>query len=99
MSQVADFVDKALAKVEVAAINRWHILALLALGVGLLTQGSNAKFELVGGNYTNIISATVSLLVLAEQKRAEQRAADRHDEMKDHVTEQTGGESDASDGN
>lgn len=99
MNPVTEFVDRALSKLEVVAINRWHISALLFLGVALLFNGGNQQFELIGGNYTNIISATISLLVLAEQKRAEQRASDRHDELKDHVTEKTGGESDASDGN
>lgn len=79
-------VDRLLATVEQASISRWHILALLFLGVGLLTQGHNASFELVGGNYTNIISATVSLLVLAEQKRADKRRSDLHADLKDHIT-------------
>lgn len=96
--KTAEFVDKALTKLETVAINRWHISALLLLGISLLFSGSNQQFELIGGNYTNIISATISLLVLAEQKRAEQRASDRHDELKDHVTEQTGGEPDAGHG-
>lgn len=81
-------IDQLLAAVERASIARWHILALLFLGVGLLTQGHNASFELVGGNYTNIISATVSLLVLAEQKRAEERQVDRHGDLKNHISNQ-----------
>lgn len=79
-------VDRLLAAVEQASINRWHILALLGLGAGLLTQGHNQQLELVGGNYTNIISATVSLLVLAEQRRSATRDSDRHEDLKDHVT-------------
>lgn len=92
--KINDLVDNALTKVESVAINRWHICALLFLGVALLCNGGNQQFELLGGNYTNIISATISLLVLAEQKRSEQRQIDRHDELKQHVTEQTGGDSD-----
>lgn len=81
ITKINSVIDKALTRVEVAAINRWHISALLALGVGLLLGGNSQKFELIGGNYTNIISATVSLLVLAEQKRAEKRQAARHAEV------------------
>lgn len=81
ITKINSTVDKALTRIEMAAINRWHIAALLALGVGLLFGGNSQKFELIGGNYTNIISATVSLLVLAEQKRAEKRQAARHAEV------------------
>jgi hypothetical protein len=86
VSRVAAAVDRLLAAVERASISRWHILALLFLGVGLLTQGHNQAFELVAGNYTGVISATVSLLVLAEQKRGEERQVDRHEDLKQHVT-------------
>lgn len=79
-------VDRILATVEHLAIGRWHILALLFLGAGLLTQGGNQSFELIGGNYTNVISATVSLLVLAEQKASEARQARRHEDLKEHVS-------------
>jgi hypothetical protein len=94
--KLPEIVDKLLTKVELGAINRWHILAILCLGVTLLFSGSNQKFELIGGNYTNIISATVSLLVLSEQKRSEKRQVDRHEEMKDHITSKTEGGSDGS---
>jgi hypothetical protein len=86
MIRLAAAVDRLLAAVERASISRWHILALLVLGVGLLTQGHNQAFELVAGNYTGVISAVVSLLVLAEQKRGEKRQADRHEDLKQHVT-------------
>lgn len=81
VTKVNNAIDKALTRVEMAAINRWHISALLLLGIGLLLGGNSQKFELIGGNYTNIISATVSLLVLAEQKRSEKRQAKRHAEV------------------
>lgn len=86
MKHLNSAVDRILARVEHLAIGRWHILALLFLGVGLLTQGHNQAFELIGGNYTNVISATVSLLVLAEQKASEARQAGRHEDLKEHVT-------------
>lgn len=86
MNRINSAVDRLLAQVERASISRWHIVALLFLGAGLLTQGHNQAFESVGGNYTNVISATVSLLVLAEQKASERRQAGRHTELKDHVT-------------
>ncbi|MDH6111911.1 hypothetical protein P3T36_006906 [Kitasatospora sp. MAP12-15] len=88
MQRINSAVDRLLAAVEQVSISRWHILALLFLGIGLLTEGSDQAFESVGGNYTNVISATVSLLVLAEQKAAEQRHTNRHEDLKQHVTTQ-----------
>ncbi|MEV8324500.1 hypothetical protein [Kitasatospora sp. NPDC056731] len=88
MRRLSAAVDRLLAAVEAVSISRWHILALLFLGAGLLTQGGNQAFELIGGNYTNVISATVSLLVLAEQKRAEARQVDRHEQLKGHIEAQ-----------
>lgn len=90
MNQLGTLVDRLLALIERASISRWHILALLFLGGGLLTQGGNQAFESVGGNYTNVISATVSLLVLAEQKAAEGRHIDRHQELKNRIASQAG---------
>lgn len=86
MIRINSAVDRILAAVEHLAIGRWHILALLFLGGGLLTQGHNQSFELIGGNYTNVISATVSLLVLAEQKASEARQSGRHEDLKEHIT-------------
>ncbi len=45
-----------------------HIVALLALWVGLLVFHSTL-FELVGGNYTNGLSAMAASIVLLQQTR------------------------------
>lgn len=49
--------------------NPVHITALLLLGVLLMFNGSNAKFELVGGNYTNIMSAAAGVILLYRQNQ------------------------------
>lgn len=48
------------------ATARLHIVALLILGIVLMVW-HDALLELVGGNYTNIISAMVSCIVLLQQ--------------------------------
>lgn len=78
-------VDQLMALIEKGAISRWHLVLLLMLGVGLVTQGGDQSFELIGGNYANIISATISLLVLSEQKQAEKRNLERHEDLKSKV--------------
>ena len=45
-----------------------HIVALLALWIGLLVFHSTL-FELVGGNYTNGLSAMAASIVLLQQTR------------------------------
>lgn len=59
------------------ATGRWHILALLFLGVALMVW-HDAIFELIGGNYTNIVSALVSCIVLL------QTVAHRHETKRLH---------------
>lgn len=78
-------VDRLMALIEKGAISRWHLLLLLLLGLGLITQGGDQSFELIGGNYANVISATISLLVLSEQKQAEKRNLERHEDLKTKV--------------
>ena len=61
------FLDKVLFPAVIKfAVNRWHIFALLCLGVILMVD-HKAIVELVGGNYTNVVSATVALLILREE--------------------------------
>lgn len=49
--------------------HRAHILVLFALWIALLIGGSWTTFELVGGNYTNGLSALVSCIVLLTQMK------------------------------
>jgi hypothetical protein len=49
-------------------IHPFHILALLVLWIGLLLW-HNTMFELVGGNYTNGLSAMAASIVLLQQTR------------------------------
>ena len=61
------FLDKVLFPAVIKfAVNRWHILALLCLGTVLMID-HKPIVELVGGNYTNVVSATVALLILREE--------------------------------
>jgi len=61
------FLDKVLFPTVIKfAVNRWHIFALLCLGTVLMVD-HKAIVELVGGNYTNVVSATVALLILREE--------------------------------
>lgn len=61
------FLDKVLFPAVIKfAVNRWHIFALLCLGTVLMID-HKPIVELVGGNYTNVVSATVALLILREE--------------------------------
>ncbi|MFC0438757.1 hypothetical protein [Kutzneria buriramensis] len=59
-------------------ISPLHIYGLIVLGVCLLTFTQNTSFELVGGNYTNLISALVSTLVLREARAQHRDLTRRH---------------------
>ena len=62
-----NFIDKKLFPAVITyAVDRWHIVFLLCLGVVLMTF-QKPIVELVGGNYTNVVSATVALLILREE--------------------------------
>ena len=77
------FLDKVLfPKVISFAVNRWHILALLCLGVVLMID-HRAIVELVGGNYTNVVSATVALLILREEILQKNSHNDLHSKIDD----------------
>jgi hypothetical protein len=75
------FLDKKLFPTVIRfAVNRWHILALLCLGVTLMVF-QKPIVELVGGNYTNVVSATVALLILREEIHQKQSHGDIHEKL------------------
>lgn len=78
-----NFLDKKLFPAVIRfAVNRWHILGLLCLGVVLMTF-QKPIVELVGGNYTNVVSATVALLILREEIQQKRSHGDIHDKLDD----------------
>ena len=77
------FLDKVLFPAVIKfAVNRWHIFALLCLGVVLMID-HKPIVELVGGNYTNVVSATVALLILREEILQKRSHGDIHDKLDD----------------
>ncbi|MGZ6281697.1 MAG: hypothetical protein ACXWQ5_00120 [Ktedonobacterales bacterium] len=65
-----DFLDTRLFPLIVSyTTSRAHILVLLALWIALICGGSFTAFELVGGNYTNGLSALVSCIVLLQSMK------------------------------
>ena len=75
------FLDKKLFPAVIKfAVNRLHIVFLLCLGVTLMTY-QKPLVELVGGNYTNVVSATVALLILREEIHQKKSHGDLHDKI------------------
>ena len=78
-----NFLDKKLFPAVISfAVDRWHIFGLLCLGVILMTF-QKPIIELVGGNYTNVVSATVALLILREEIQQKRSHGDIHDKLDD----------------
>jgi len=78
-----NFIDKKLFPAVITyAVDRWHIVFLLCLGVVLMTF-QKPIVELVGGNYTNVVSATVALLILREEIHQKKSHGDLHDKLDD----------------
>jgi len=76
-----NFIDKKLFPAVITyAVDRWHIVFLLCLGVTLMTY-QKPLVELVGGNYTNVVSATVALLILREEIHQKKSHGDLHDKI------------------
>jgi hypothetical protein len=76
-----NFIDKKLFPAVITfAVDRWHIVFLLCLGVTLMTF-QKPIVELVGGNYTNVVSATVALLILREEIQQKKSHGDLHDKI------------------
>ena len=76
-----NFIDKKLFPAVITyAVDRWHIVFLLCLGVILMTY-QKPIVELVGGNYTNVVSATVALLILKEEIHQKKSHGDLHDKI------------------
>ena len=77
------FVDNKIFPLVIRyAVNRWHIFALLCLGVVLMVY-QKPIVELVGGNYTNVTSAVVALLILREEINQKRSHGDIHDKLDD----------------
>lgn len=77
------FLDKVLFPAVIKfAVNRWHIFALLCLGAVLMID-HKPIVELVGGNYTNVVSATVALLILREEILQKTSHNDLHSKIDD----------------
>ena len=87
-NKVNTFIDKVTTQIERFSIWRWHILFMF-FGLGfylvvlpvlhLIVVSLNLETEL--GNYTNVISAGVSLLTLAEAKRI----TDKQNQLHKHL--------------
>ena len=76
-----NFIDKKLFPAIITfAVDRWHIVFLLCLGATLMTY-QKPLVELVGGNYTNVVSATVALLILREEIHQKKSHGDLHDKI------------------
>jgi hypothetical protein len=76
-----DFIDyKLFPAIIDFAVDRWHICFLLCLGVTLMVY-QKPIVELVGGNYTNVVSATVALLILREEIHQKKSHGDLHDKI------------------
>lgn len=69
-------------KVIAYTTNPFHISALMILWFMLLLLGPLTAFELVGGNYTNGLSALAGCIVLLQQMHHEKQSLARHEENK-----------------
>jgi hypothetical protein len=75
-----EFLERTLFKGIIGyTIHPLHIVVLLVLWVGLMVW-HNTVFELVGGNYTNGLSAMAASIVLLEQTRQHREAKKLHRE-------------------
>ncbi len=63
------------------AINRWHIVALLVIGIAMFLLVRFPSAEIILGNYTNIISALVSCIVLLTTMQQHQQHQQHHREQ------------------
>jgi len=101
--KACDLVDKVNSSIQKESISRWHIFAMF-VGFGLylvllplvhlVVVSTGVELEL--GNYTNIISAGVSLLTLAEAVRISTRQSKHQDNLEtkiDRIHEHLGIES------
>jgi hypothetical protein len=67
-------------------IHPLHIVALLGLWIGLLVL-HDTLFELVGGNYTNGLSAMAASIVLLQQTRLRHETRRLHHQHHELLTE------------
>lgn len=86
--RIKDFLDARLFPAIVSyTTSRAHILFLFFLWIALLVGGSFTAFELVGGNYTNGLSALVSCIVLLQSLRHHKETKHLRSEVKAHREE------------
>lgn len=85
--QLLHWLDARLFPAVVAfATHPIHILWILVLWGLLLVCGPLTIVELVGGNYTNGLSAAASTIVLYRQLKLERAASALQTTMEDHLT-------------
>lgn len=72
--------EKLFKGVIAFAVWDYHILWLIILGVILMVDHATVV-ELIGGNYTNVVSATVGLLILREEIAQKKSHGDIHDKL------------------
>ena len=92
--KACDLVDKVNSSIQKESISRWHIFAMF-VGFGLylvllplvhlVVVSTGVELEL--GNYTNIISAGVSLLTLAEAVKIRKKQLDHQSSVEDKLAE------------
>ena len=73
-------------KIIAYTIHPLHILALLVLWICLLVIHATL-FELVGGNYTNGLSAMAASIVLLQQTRQHREVRQLHDKHHELLTD------------
>lgn len=82
MKKIATLLDTHFFPLIVSyTIHRAHIVFLVILWLALICGGSFTAFELVGGNYTNGLSALVSCIVLLQTMKHQQQTK----QLKEHV--------------
>lgn len=79
-SQAQQWLDTRLfPRVIAYTTHHLHIVALMLLWVGLLVGGAFTAFELVGGNYTNGLSALAGCIIMLLQQKHQRENHARHD--------------------
>ncbi len=81
-----DFLDNQLfPRVIAYTTHHLHIIALMMLWFLLLIGGSFTAFELVGGNYTNGLSALASCIVLLQQMKHQNENKELHAQHREQI--------------
>lgn len=85
-ARYARLTDGLFPRIIAYTIHPLHIVALLALWILLLLVHSTL-FELVGGNYTNGLSAMAASIVLLQQTRQHREVRQLHKKHHELLTE------------